>query len=509
MRTKAALFIFAAIVFASCGQERFDSKVISEEINNDGVTVVTAEVYPGDGDTIKVWIGLPAGDWDGRLVGTGGSGFYGGKKSNAEKWAEKGMVGVACNCGHDVKDWSFLYDNGSLNEVQLRDFGHYALHVMTVYAKQYVTDFYGRKPAHCYFTGSSTGGRHALQVAQKYPGDYDAVFCGCPAWHNDLYVPARAWAQVVMKEEDHLMPLTKFDYARKALIAFEDPNDGLTDGIVNNPFDCSFDICSIVGTVDPATGDEFTAEDAHVIRRIWDGCPHEGGKLWYYFTPTTDFHKVASSNEDGTGKLEGTTLGMLRYSIEFNPEFCLDSLNVQRYIDDVLKSGSTLEDGMSATADLKPLHKAGGKLLIMHGLDDDMVPPGGTIRYFEEVCKACGGYDAVSEYVKLYLIPGINHSFKGPGANLRGGKWGSELDGFDEVGYLIDWVENGVEPETILFSKPGFGCRPFFPYPMATGYLGGDVENSESFGPTDAFKESYLKESGSTSTPIHSRKLAR
>lgn len=497
MRARASLFLLAACIFTSCCQESFKSKVISETVNKDGVTMITSEVYPGDGDTITVWIGLPAGDWDGRFVGTGGSGFYGGKESSAEKWAKKGMVGVACNCGHDVKDWSFLYDNGSLNEVQLRDFGHYALHVMTVYAKQYVTDFYGRKPSYCYFVGSSTGGRHALQVAQKYPEDYDAVFAGCPAWHNDLYVPARAWAQVVMKDEGHLMPMTKFEYARKAIIAFEDPKDGLADGIVNNPFDYSFDINSLAGTVDPATGEEFTADDARVIERIWDGCPYEEGKLWYYFTATTDFHKVASSNEDGTGKLEGTTLGLLRYGTELNPDFCLDSLSVQRYIDDVLKAGSTLEGEMSATADLTPLHKSGGKLLIMHGLDDDMVPPGGTIRYFEEVCKACGGYDAVSEYVKLYLVPGINHSFKGPGANIRGGKWGSELEDLGEVGYLIDWVENGVEPGTILFSKEGFGCRPFYPYPQATEYLGGPIDNPESFGPTEALKESYLKESAS------------
>lgn len=140
MRNIASLFILAACILASCSQEKFESKVISEETNDKGVTLVTAEVYPGDGDTIKVWIGLPPGEWDGRLVGTGGGGYSGGSRVSAEGYAAMGMVGVASNCGHDVKDWSFLYDNGTLNEVQLRDFGHYALHVMTVYAKQYVSE---------------------------------------------------------------------------------------------------------------------------------------------------------------------------------------------------------------------------------------------------------------------------------------------------------------------------------------------------------------------------------
>ncbi|MCF0174349.1 MAG: hypothetical protein HUJ95_03315, partial [Bacteroidales bacterium] len=98
--------ISAAVLISSC-KESFPSKVISVE-TVDGCTLVTSEVYPVPGDTIKVWIGLPEGEWDGRLVGTGGAGFYGGKSSNAIKWAKKGMVGVASNCGHDNEDWTWL-----------------------------------------------------------------------------------------------------------------------------------------------------------------------------------------------------------------------------------------------------------------------------------------------------------------------------------------------------------------------------------------------------------------
>lgn len=497
MKKLISISLAAALAFSCCCHEKFDSKIVSEEVLDNGVTLITSEVYPGDGDTIRVWVGLPAGEWDGRLVGVGGAGYYGGKRSSAEKWAGKGMIGVSSNGGHDVNSWTFLYDNGSLNKVQLRDFGHYSLHVMTVYAKQLAKERYGREPEHSYFVGSSTGGRHALQVAQKYPKDYDAVFCGCPAWHNDLYVPARAWAQVVMKDEDHLMPLSKFEYARKAIIAFEDPKDGLTDGIVNNPFDCTFDVCTLVGTVDPATGETFSEADARVIKRVWEGCPYEGGKLWFYFTPTTDFHKVAATTPEGTGKIEGTTLGMLRFASELNPDFCLDSLTVERYIQAVLHSGKVLEGEMSASTDLTPFFKAGKKLLIMHGLDDDMVPPGGSIRFFEQVCAQCGGYDKVSESMKMYFSPGVNHSFKGPGANIRSAKMGSGLEDLNEVGYLIDWVENGNAPEVLQFTKNGFGTRPFYPYPQTTVYLGGDINSLESFGPSDCAAASYLRECGS------------
>ncbi|MCF0174291.1 MAG: tannase/feruloyl esterase family alpha/beta hydrolase, partial [Bacteroidales bacterium] len=353
-------------------------------------------------------------------------------------------------------------------------------------AKEYVKKTYGKYPHHSYFTGSSTGGRHALQVAQKYPQDYNAVFSGCPAWHNDIYVPARAWGQVAMKEAGHYLSPSKVKYAKDAVIAFEDPKDGLEDGIVNNPFDITFDIFSLVGTKTPE-GEIFTAEDAQTIKDIWAGCPYEGGILWYGFTPTASYHRVAKcEGEPLKGVMEPTTLGKFRYGITFNPEFDVDDLTREVYVDGVLKFYNTVSQEMSATPDLSGLRKRGGKLLIMHGLDDDMVPPGCSMRYYEDVCKAEGGYEKAAEFTRYFLVPGVNHSFKGPGANLRK----------DEVAILIDWVENGVAPDSLVFTKKDFGSRPFYPYPYTTEYVGGDINSPSSFRKSLSAKDSYLKEVG-------------
>src|SRR5215472_9185956 len=43
---------------------------------NPGVCRVTAiNTHPPAGDTVRIWIGLPTSNWNGRFLGTGGGGF--------------------------------------------------------------------------------------------------------------------------------------------------------------------------------------------------------------------------------------------------------------------------------------------------------------------------------------------------------------------------------------------------------------------------------------------------
>jgi tannase/feruloyl esterase len=55
------------------------------------------------------------------------------------------------------------------------DFGHRAIHEMTLKAKAIVEAFYGRAARWSYFVGCSTAGRQGLMEAQRYPGDYDGI----------------------------------------------------------------------------------------------------------------------------------------------------------------------------------------------------------------------------------------------------------------------------------------------------------------------------------------------
>ena len=70
--------------------------------------------------------------------------------------------------------------------------------------------------------------------------------------------------------------------------------------------------------------------------------------------------------------------------------------------------------------DLEAFRKRGGKLILFHGWNDAALPPQGTIDYVDAV-RARMGRDVADSFVRLYMMPGLQHCFGGPGAHYCGG----------------------------------------------------------------------------------------
>src|SRR5207344_2899571 len=56
----------------------------------------------------------------------------------------------------------------------------------TVVAKEVVARYYGRKSAHAYFAGCSTGGREAMMMSQRFPNYFDGIVAGAPAMRTSF-----------------------------------------------------------------------------------------------------------------------------------------------------------------------------------------------------------------------------------------------------------------------------------------------------------------------------------
>jgi feruloyl esterase len=116
----------------------------------------------------------------------------------------------------------------------------------------------------------------------------------------------------------------------------------------------------------------------------------------------------------------------------------------------------------------------GGKLIFYHGSSDPWFSALETVRYFESLGPANGGDAAVSEFSRLYLVPGMGHCSGGDAA----------LDNFDMLSAIVDWVERDVAPEAVVASGNAFPdrSRPLCPYPTHAHYTGiGDTENADNF----------------------------
>ena len=191
-------------------------------------------------------------DWNGRFL-KWGDGGKDGDLDFADHRVAEGYAVANSNTGHDdgaEPGSSFAYDN---RQAEI-DFGYRAVHLTVAAAKTVVRNYYGDEPAYSYFEGCSTGGRQGLMEAQRYPTDFDGIVAGAPANHYQEMNAVRVWLLQRMFRDDFAGALAtdtdgdgRFDSVRKldvladAVVAACDRNDGVADGVIDDPLACGFD----------------------------------------------------------------------------------------------------------------------------------------------------------------------------------------------------------------------------------------------------------------------------
>jgi Tannase and feruloyl esterase len=426
---------------------------------------VTAVVsHPPAADRVHIWIALPATGWNGRFEGVGGGGFSGGNPNGLAGPVSQGYAAGATDTGHEGGSGSFALDaNGRLNWLLIRDNAYLGIHEMTVMGKRLSEAFYGRAPQHSYFNGCSTGGRQGLSEAQRYPADYDGILSGAPAINWTKLHVEQMWGNVVMQQLNDLVPQCKFATAQAAAVAACDGADGVKDGVIENPRACTYDPKALVGT-STACGD-FTATDAEVIRRIWQGPRRQDGSfLWYGLQRGGDFSGLSTA-----GRPSPITLDWWRYFLTQNPQWDWRTLTpalYEQYWDQSVEEFSAVL--ATDNPDLSAFRDRGGKLVLWHGWSDQLIYPEGTIDYYQRVQKQMGGADATSQFARLFLAPGVGHCGGGPGPAPAGQ--------FDAV---VRWVEQGQAPETLDTVRHK---HPLCQFPAVARYKGtGSPDDAANF----------------------------
>src|SRR5437763_14246715 len=112
---------------------------------SDGSCRVTATVtHPPSGDRVKIFIGLPVTNWNGRFRGNGGGGFSGGSAGSLRGPVAQGYAAGATDTGHEGGSGSFALDaDGRLNWQSIVDNAYLGIHDMTVVGKALTRSLYG------------------------------------------------------------------------------------------------------------------------------------------------------------------------------------------------------------------------------------------------------------------------------------------------------------------------------------------------------------------------------
>lgn len=485
---------------------------------------VKGEIDPVDisAPVIQFQLNVPT-EWNGRAMHIGGGGLNGNVPANLAVVAASGSP-VSAAMPPDVpypltRGYAmFGGDSGhqgpagnwALNDEAWLNFAHAGLKKTRDAAVAVLTHLYGQRPNTTYFLGTSQGGREALEVAQRYPDDYDGVMANVPLIGYAAHVVAKTLFATQQTGDAWVSP------AAAALIAREvmrqcDALDGLADGVVSHYRGCNALFSAERGAtpyqaircVDgagpgapaantPAGAPARCLSDAQIAMAVrfrsptafgfplahghtalpayGTGREHSG---WLNITPQPQVGARPNLSQPGTtvqyGILKDPALNLLDFRLADHRER--------------IQAASALID--STNPDLSRFLGRGGKLIIKSSSSDYAVNPQMLTAWYEAVL-ARHGHDALERHLRYYVLPNTGHA--GDGASLTTGK--PIPSRFDMIKLLTDWVEHGREPPdapvgATMDTQPPFTVRatkPMCRFPLYPRYVGhGNPESAASY----------------------------
>lgn len=420
----------------------------------------TLEPTPQSNINVEVW--LPSAGWNGKLQVVGNGAFAGTISYAAMATAlAAGYAAASTDTGHTGPA-----SNTFVNKEVVTDFAHRAIHETTVFAKQAINALYGAAPKLSYFSGCSTGGRQALTAAQKYPDDFDGIIAGDPAIHGLNLAFGQIWiSQALTKLPASTIPRAKLAMMHTAAMQACDANDGVRDGVLENPMACTFDP-KVLACRDGSDGATcLTAAQVEAAQKVYGGAKNTR-------TNANVFPGLERGSEkDWPAAPVGYAVDLFRNMVFRTPTWDPNWLNFDGHYALTAESEFKLFD--ADNPDLAPFFKSGGKLLLYHGWNDEGIPPRATVSYYETARKQTGG--AADEAMRLFMVPGMRHCRGGDGT-----------DTFNAVAALDQWVTSGKPPASIPASRVRDGktdrTRPLCPYPQVARYTGkGSTDDAANF----------------------------
>lgn len=455
----------AAVTPAMLGATTASGTWVEETDELPGYCEVTATLSPVRGSNIGVVYRLPA-SWNGKVLGFGGGGWIGNIAiQTASEGLRKGYATMQTDGGHPIGN---VWDNSwAANPEAAKDFSYRAIHEMTAAGKGLLGAYYGQPHRRAYYQGCSTGGRMGLMEAQRYPDDYDVISAGAPVYTLQTQTSA------VLRGQTFARPGAAFtsadlQLAQTAALGACDANDGLKDGLINDPRACNWDP-AVIQCTGAKVDSCLSAPQVNALRAAYQGVlapdgewsmlpMSRGGEAgWAAFVGTSG--APDATNGGGLGGLWPLIFGDRPVDL---PGMTL--ADVQQ-----VRRSQFAQWYEAKDPDLRPFFRSGGKLLLWHGESDPGPSPVATNDYFKAVLAAA---PAANSQARYFLYPGVGHCAGGPGA-----------DQIKLLDAMEAWDETGQAPNVLIGTKAnGSLTRPHCAWPTVARYRGsGDPNDTASW----------------------------
>ena len=426
----------------------------------------------------------------------------------------------------------------------VKDWAYNSIDMTTQTAKYLIQTFYARPPDRSYFVGCSTSGRQGMAMTQLFPNHYDGVVAGDPFYLPPDISLSETWSleQIIsISPKDaggnpiysQSIPVPDQNLFTSAILAACDGLDGLVDGVIDNGAACRFDPATFVfpssgpyGSIAPGQPLQckeaknatcLTPAQVTAIKKIaqgprtssgqsivspdgtrLSGYPFDGGFMQPSGIPTRDIG--TATTPPGNIGLGSGQLPLFWFKVP-NPKYNPLTVNYDTDIGLVAAQSPAI----NKSTDISEFIDRGGKLIFYHGLSDSGPPWPYTVEYFHKAAarqvrrspsftldrggsnfESEQGLQNASDFMKLYLVPNMGHC----GGNAA-------TDRFDMLTPLVNWVENAVQPDTVVATGTNFSStlgtltglpttrsRPLCPYPQTlryTGPAGGDISVASNY----------------------------
>lgn len=425
----------------------------------------------------EVWLPAPS-RWNGKHLGVGNGGYAGFiNYSSLAHGLKRGYATASTDTGHKGGPMDASWALGQPKRIE--NYGGRAQHLTATATKHILEAYYTRPARHSYFMGCSNGGQQGLTAAQRYPDDYDGIVSGAPGTSfpdMSTYVMLSGRANAGAAAER----LTQLDmeFAVARMVASCDKNDGVEDGLIENPPSCKFDF-ALLACSGAEQGQCLSKAQVESLRGLFSPLKDATGTEIY--PPPAVGTLLPVSELARRGKLGAD---MYRYAVFQDKGWDPASFVLER---DLPVARERLKALISDNVDLTPFANRNARLILYHGWDDSGPSPYNSINYYEAV-RAKVGAQRTDGFFRLFMVPGMYHCRGGPGPNSFGNAGDPPvLDAQHDVLMALEqWVERGAAPERIVASNVEAGkvrrSRPLCPYPKVARHNGkGSIDDAKSF----------------------------
>ena len=461
----------------------------------------------------EIWLPPTREAWNARMKTEATGGYLGGiPYARMGQMLEAGFAAVGTNLGHEggeAEIWAMNHPE------KVNDYAYRAHYYVGNTAKAVINAYYGQAPKKAYFDGCSGGGRQGQMMAQRYPDLYDGIIVGAPTmFYSDdiLNIIAQAVKHRTSATAEMTIPPSKLPMITSDVMKVCDAKDGLADGQITDPRNCSYEPKRLLCKGADAA-DCLTQQQVDLLNDTYRGTYSKG-------LPITPGPAVGSEFLLQQGAGLATTGGygnFIGHYVFGQKDFDWRKINFDTEYDTIKQKLDPIL--AAASPDLTRFKARGGKIIQYHGWNDPVNMPWESPNFYAAIAlfeKYRGSPEKLDEamsklkpgdvaslvlsskdvdsYYRVFMAPGMAHCTGGAGTINFNQQRGAQSPGTspdqDIVSALVHWVEDGVAPERLIATeftdaanaKGMMRQRPLCAYPKVAKYNGsGDINAAASF----------------------------